>query len=164
VIEATTFGHRYDDPFFFLSTPSLNADSGVLAPTGSTTVQINVASDFDWFATAAREGRHERERARVAEEIVTAVERRLLPGLRQHRVVQEAWSPVDLAARVGLDRGGMYGARLDFANRVLHRVSPSTPFGNLHLTGATAGGPGIQGVVGAGVRLADQLIGQTTTG
>jgi phytoene dehydrogenase-like protein len=157
-IDRTTLGHRYDDPFFFLSTPSLYADPGVLAPPGGTTVQINVASDFDWFATAAREGRHERETARIAEDIVAAVERRLLPGLRRHRVVQEAWSPVDLAARVGLERGGMYGARLDFQNRVLRRVSRHTPFRNLYLTGATAGGPGLQGVVGASVRLVAELL------
>ena len=158
-IERTTLGHRYDDPFFFLSTPSLNTDSGVLAPTGCTTLQVNVASDFDWFATAAREGRHERETARIAEEIVAAIERRLGLELRRHRVVQEAWSPVDLAARVGLERGGMYGARLDFTNRVLHRVSSHTPFKNLSLTGATAGGPGLQGVVGSSMRLVERLLG-----
>jgi phytoene dehydrogenase-like protein len=121
-------------------------------------VQINVASDFDWFATAAREGRHERERVRIADEIVAAVERRLQLELRRHCVVQEAWSPVDLAARVGLERGGMYGARLDFSNRVLHRVSQRTPFENLSLTGATAGGPGLQGVVGASLRLVERLL------
>jgi phytoene dehydrogenase-like protein len=131
----------------------------VLAPAGSTTVQINVASSFDWFAAAARDGRHAQETARITEAIVTAVERRLLPDLRRHRVVQEAWSPVDLAAHVGLERGGMYGARLDFPNRVLHRVSPQTPFANLYLTGATAGGPGLQGVVGAGTRLVERLLG-----
>lgn len=157
-IERTTLEHRYDDPFFFLATPSLYADPGVLAPPGGTTVQINVASDFDWFATAAREGRHARETARIAEEIVAAVERRLLPDLRRHRVVQEVWSPVDLAARVGLERGGMYGARLDFQNRVLRRVSRHTPFRNLFLTGATAGGPGMQGVVGASLRLVAELL------
>ena len=157
-IDRTIVGHRYDDPFFFLSTPSLYADPGVLAPAGGTTVQINVASDFDWFATAAREGRHERETARVAEEILSAVERRLLPDLRRHRVVQIAWSPVDLAAHVGLERGGMYGARLDFQNRVLHRVSSRTPFENLYLTGATAGGPGLQGVVGASMRLIEGIL------
>jgi phytoene dehydrogenase-like protein len=162
-IERTTLGRCYDDPFFFLSTPSLYAEPGALAPPGNTTVQINVASDFDWFATAAREGRHARETTRIAEEIVTAVERRLVPGLRQHRVVQEAWSPLDLAARVGLERGGMYGARLDFANRVLHRVSPRTPFENLSLTGATAGSPGLQGVVGTSIRLVERLLGHAVS-
>jgi phytoene dehydrogenase-like protein len=160
-IDRTIVDHHYDDPFFFLSTPSLYADPGVLAPAGSTTVQINVASDFDWFATAARDGRHARETARIADEILTAVERRLLPDLRRHCVVQMAWSPVDLAAHVGLERGGMYGARLDFQNRVVHRVSPSTPFRNLYLTGATAGGPGLQGVVGASMRLVERLLGGT---
>jgi hypothetical protein len=53
----TTVEHQCGDPFVFLSTPSLYADPGVLAPAGSSTVQINVASDFEWFATAAREGR-----------------------------------------------------------------------------------------------------------
>jgi phytoene dehydrogenase-like protein len=151
--------HRYDDPFFFLATPSLYADPGVLAPPGSTTVQINVVSDFDHFTTAASEGRHDAERDRVTEEILGAVERRLLPDLRAHCVVQEAWSPVDLATHVGLERGGMYGARLDFPNRVLHRVSPRTPFQNLFLTGATAGGPGLPGVVGASERLVERLLG-----
>ena len=116
-------GQCGDIGFFFLSTPSLYADSGVLVPAGSTTVQINVASDFEWFATAAREGRHAHETARIAEEILAAVERRLLADLRRYSVAQEVWSPVDLAAHVGLERGGMYGARLDFPNRVLHRVS-----------------------------------------
>jgi len=158
-IERTTVGERYDDPFFFASTPSLYADPGVLAPSGGTTVQINVPSDFEWFARAAREGRHAQETARIAEEIVAAVERRLIPDLARHRVVQEAWSPVDLAARVGLESGGMYGAKLDFRNRVLHRVSQRTPFANLYLTGATAGGPGLQGVVGASCRLVERLLG-----
>ncbi len=158
VIDRSSLEHRYDDPFFFLSTPSLYADPGVLAPPGTTTVQINVASDFDQFASAAREGRHNQEKARVTDDVLTAIERRLLPDLRSHRVVQEAWSPVDLAARVGLERGGMYGARLDFTNRVLHRVSPHTPFDNLYLTGATAGGPGLQGVVGASTKLVERLL------
>ena len=115
-------------------------------------------SDFDWFAAAARAGRHEVETARVADEIVAAVERRLLPDLRRHRIVQEVWSPVDLAAHAGLERGGMYGARLDFQNRVLHRVSRRTPFENLYLTGATAGAPGLQGVVAASTRLVERLL------
>jgi phytoene dehydrogenase-like protein len=109
-VERTTLRHEYGDPSFFLATPSLYADPGVLAPAGHTTVQINVLSDFDWFATAAREGRHETETKRVADEILAAVERRLLPDLCRHCVMQEVWSPVDLAARVGLERGGMYGA------------------------------------------------------
>ena len=158
-IERTTVKHRYDDPFFFLATPSLYADPGVLAPPGGTTVQINVVSDFDAFAAAAREGRHEAETARVADEILAAVERRLIPDLRRHCVVKEVWSPVDLAARVGLERGGIYGARLDFHNRVMHRVSRRTPFANLYLTGATAGTPGLHGVVAASTRLVERLLG-----
>jgi phytoene dehydrogenase-like protein len=158
-VERTTVHHDYEDPSFFLSTPSLNADPGVLAPIGATTVQINVLSDFDWFASRAIEGNHAEETARITEEILGAVERRLLPCLRQHRVVQEAWSPLDLHAKVGLERGGLYGAKLDFQNRVLHRVSRSTPFVNLFLTGATAGGPGLSGVVGASTRLVEKLVG-----
>ena len=65
---------------------------------------------------------------------------------------------MDLARHTGLARGGMYGARLDFLNRVLHRVSPQTAFENLYLTGATAGGPGLQGVVAAGTRLVETLL------
>ena len=158
-VERTTLHHEYGDPSFFLATPSLYADPGVLAPAGHTTVQIVVLSDFDWFATAAREGRHEAEAKRVADEILTAIERRLLPDLRSHRLMQEVWSPVDLAAHVGLERGGVYGARLDLQNRVLHRVSRRTPFKNLYLTGATAGAPGLQGVVGASMRLVERLLG-----
>ena len=111
VIGRTTKAHCYEDPFFFLSTPSLYADPGVLAPPGCTTVQINVASDFDFFDAAMRQGTHAREKDRVTREILRAVERRLIPDLAQHCVVQEAWSPVDLAQRVGLSRGGMYGAQ-----------------------------------------------------
>jgi phytoene dehydrogenase-like protein len=157
-VERTTMAHDYRDPSFFLATPSLYADPGVLAPANQTTVQINVLSDFDWFATAMREGRHEAESARVAGDILAAVERRLLPGLGGHVVVQEAWSPVDLAAHVGLERGGMYGARLDLQNRLFHRISPRTPFENLYLTGATSGAPGLQGVVGASMRLVGRLL------
>jgi phytoene dehydrogenase-like protein len=84
--------------------------------------------------------------------------------LRRHRVVQEAWSPVDLAANVGLERGGIYGARLDFQNRVVRRVSRRTPFENLFLTGATAGGPGLHGVVGASMRLVERLLAPGASG
>jgi len=158
VLARTMKEHGYEDPFFFLSTPSLYADPGVLAPIGCTTVQINVGSDFDYFAAAESRGTHAREKARVTEEILRAVERRLIPGLTQHCVLQEAWSPVDLARKTGLPRGGMYGARLDFENRVLRRVSQRTAFKNLFLSGATAGGPGLQGVVAASTRLVDLLL------
>ncbi len=158
VLARTMKEHNYEDPFFFLSTPSLYADPGILAPPGCTTVQINVGSDFDYFAAAQREGRHAVEKARVTAEILAAVERRLLPGLTRHCVVQESWSPVDLALKVGLPRGGMYGARLDFENRVLRRVSQRTAFENLFLTGATAGSPGLQGVVAASTRLVQSLL------
>jgi len=55
-LDRTMRGHFYEDPFFFLSTPSLYADPGVLAPPGCTTVQINVASSFDYFDAAMRHG------------------------------------------------------------------------------------------------------------
>ncbi len=150
--------HCYDDPFFFFSTPSLYADPGVLAPPGCTTVQINVASSFDYFEEAMRQGTHASEKERVTTEILRAVERQLIPYLTKHCVVRESWSPVDLASRTGLARGGMYGARLDFTNRILRRVWPQTEFENLFLTGATAGGPGLQGVVAAGTKLVDDLL------
>lgn len=56
----------------------------------------------------------------------------------------------------------IYGARLDFTNRVLRQVSQRTPFDNLSLTGATAGGPGLQGVVGASLRLVERRLNQTS--
>lgn len=157
-IDRTMKEHRYDDPFFFLSTPSLYADPGVLAPPGCTTVQINVASSFDYFDDAMRQGTHASEKARVTAEILAAVERQLIPDLMKHCLVQEAWSPVDLASHAGVARGGMYGARLDFVNRVIRRVPQQTEFANLFLTGATAGGPGLQGVVAASKRLVEELL------
>lgn len=157
-IRRTLEDHDYSDPFFFLSTPSLVADPGVLAPEGCTTVQINVGSDYDYFAAALERGDHDKVKERVTRAILDAVCRRLLPDLDAHCVVQEAWTPVDLARRTGLARGGMYGARLDFTNRVIHRVSRRTDYENLYLTGATAGGPGLQGVVAASMRLADRIL------
>ncbi len=157
-VERGTREHRYEDPFFFLSTPSIYTDPGVLAPVGCTTVQINVASDFDYFDAAVQQGTHAIEKARVTGEILRAVERRMIPELTKHCVVQDAWTPVDLAQRVGLVRGGMYGARLDFQNRVMRRVSQRTAYKNLSLTGATAGGPGLQGVVAASMRLVERLL------
>lgn len=157
-INRTMKEHRYDDPFFFLSTPSLYADPGELAPPGCTTVQINVASSYDWFDQATLRGTHESDKKKITAQILRAVERRLIPDLTRHCVVQEAWSPVDLARNAGLARGGMYGARLDFLNRVIRRVPQETAFRNLFLTGATAGGPGLQGVVAASVRLVEKLI------
>ena len=75
-IDRSVSENLYDDPFFFLSTPSLYADPGALAPLGGTTVQVNVPSSFDFFEAANRNGKHAQEKARVAEEILTAVERR----------------------------------------------------------------------------------------
>ncbi len=158
VIDRTMNGHSYEDPFFFLSTPSLYADPGVLAPPGCTTVQIDVASSYDYFEEAEQRGAHDSERQRVTEEIVRAVQRRRVPGLAGHIVVREAWSPLDLSRRTGLARGGMYGARLDFINRVIRRVPQRTDYANLFLTGATAGGPGLQGVVSASTRLVEKLL------
>lgn len=158
VIERTLTQHDYDDPFFFLSTPSLYADPGVLAPPGCTTVQINVGSDYDYFRAAVERGDHEEEKERVARKILAAVERRMIPELTRHCVVQEAWTPVDLASRTGLSHGGMYGARLDFTNRVVRRVSQRTAYENLFLTGATSGGPGLQGVVASSMRLVERLM------
>lgn len=159
-IDRSASENLYDDPFFFLSTPSLYADPGALAPLGGTTVQVNVPSSFDFFDAANRNGTHAQEKARVAEEILTAVERRCLPEVKSHCVVHEAWSPFDLARNVGLPRGGMYGARLDFENRVLRHVRAETQFENLFLVGATTGGLGLHGAVAAGTRLVKSLLGK----
>lgn len=152
--------HDLDDPWLFLSTPTLHSDAPGLAPEGEQILEVATSCDYEHFAALQRQSRaaYTKEKVRVRDRILEILEERYIPGLRSHLAMKVAGTPLTNEHYCRAPRGNAYGSNLS-ADAIWPRVPNDTPFANLYLVNASAGFPSVGGTMGAGLRLADQLLG-----
>ncbi|MEL6912037.1 MAG: NAD(P)/FAD-dependent oxidoreductase, partial [Cyanobacteria bacterium J06598_4] len=96
----------------------------------------------------------------VYKEVMTSV-RDLIPDIDKHIRMKIFGTPTTSEHFLGQPEGNMYGAKLIPQQIGLNRLGYKTELHNLFLVGATAGYPGIPGVIGNGMDVAELLTGQT---
>jgi all-trans-retinol 13,14-reductase len=154
-------GERNDlsDPWLFLSTATLHSGEPGLAPPACQTLQVAThASYSEWSALRDRDPRaYRREKKRLRENLLDVIEERFIPGLRDHIDVFALGTPTTNERYVRAPHGNSYGAELT-PQHVTTGRRPLQALENLWLVNATAGWPSVAGTVGAGSRLAHQLL------
>jgi phytoene dehydrogenase-like protein len=141
-------GQCPSEPVLFLSPNSLKDDPGVLAPEGSSTLEIMTGMPYSLFERfrerplGNRGEDYQRVKDRMTEWVLESVERRW-PGLVGDVVVREVSSPLTSESYTRAVRGGAYGPAMTPSQYGLRRFRTTTPVSNLFLAGAGVFGDGI---------------------
>ncbi len=148
----------FQDPWLFISTPTLHTDVPGLAPPNGQVLVVATACPHEPFRELReRDARlYRKEKRRIKERILDVLEEHYIPGLRKHLAIQVAGTATTNEWYCGSPRGNAYGAALTPAN-AMRRVPMKTPLRNLFLCNASAGWPSVAGTIGSGMRLHQML-------
>lgn len=128
-------------PWLFVSSNSIKDDSGVLAPAGSSTLEVTTFLSFDMFRRwdgippGQRGPEYQALKRQVAERMLSELDRHW-PGLVGDVEVQEYATPLTNVDYVGAVQGGGYGPAATPSQWGPFRFSTGTPIQNLFLAGA----------------------------
>jgi all-trans-retinol 13,14-reductase len=154
----------------YITTASLKDPSNPLtAPPGCTNLQIMTLAPLDYSVWNVERGpasgghyhrdpEYRRRKQALCDRLIDATEK-VIPGLREHLVWQEAATPVSQERFTRSTGGTSYGIEMSTDQAGPLRVGPRTEIPGLFLCGAsTPGGPGIAGVLRSGVDAAGQVL------
>jgi phytoene dehydrogenase-like protein len=148
-----------DDPWLFMSTPTLHTSAPGLCPPGDQILELVTGAPYAHFAELRERDRkrYNLEKKRLRERMMSVVEERFVPNLSKHVVMRVMGTPATNARFCFAPEGNAYGAELTPANVRWSRLAAETPLENLWLVNATAGYPSIGGTVAAGLALFGKL-------
>jgi all-trans-retinol 13,14-reductase len=148
--------HDLQEPWLFMSTPTLHTDHPGLCPDGHQILELATSADYGWFkALRDRDRRaYNVEKKRIRERMIAVVERDYVPGLGKHLAIQVMGTPATNERFCAAPLGNAYGSALTPKN-VSRRVPKTTPLENLWIVNATAGFPSIGGTVKSAIELVD---------
>ena len=151
-----------DDPWLFLSTPTLHSDAPGLCPPGHQILEVATCADHAYFADLRQRDRraYNAEKKRIRERILDVLEASYVPHLRDHLAMRVMGTPVTNERFCRAPAGNAYGAALDPAHVTLERRPFRSQLGNLWMANATAGLPSVAGALGAGMKLYGELTGE----
>jgi all-trans-retinol 13,14-reductase len=153
--------HDLDDPWLFMSTPTLHTDAPGLCPPGHQILEVATCADYAQFAELRCRDRraYNVEKKRIRERILDVIEARYVPRLRDHLALRLVGTPATNERFCWAPAGNAYGAALMPEHVTLGRRPFRTQLDNLWMANATAGLPSIAGAIGAGMRLYGELTG-----
>jgi phytoene dehydrogenase-like protein len=166
-----TRGEMPDVPFLYVATASRkDPDNLRLAPPGHSNIQLMTIAPPQpafWRVSAddVRAGTYEASegyqavKSELMHRMIAAAER-VIPGLRDHVVFQEAATPLTQTRYTGATDGTSYGIAATPGQFLERRPGAATPIAGLFLAGASMrAGHGIVGAMTSGVQAADRVLG-----
>jgi phytoene dehydrogenase-like protein len=146
---APAFEDRFtDNPFFFLTAPTLKDPETKRAPEDHHTLELITfvpsAPFRPWFdkPTMKRGPAYEALKAEVADRLLDSAEQ-YVPGIREHTLVKEAATPATVWHFVRGRDGGIYGPDHGPDQTVPRRIPTDIGVPGLYLAGASIYGAGI---------------------
>ncbi len=135
------------------------------SPAGKNTLNVLTLQGYDhWQKYEAdyfkgKKSAYNAEKERMADLLIDAAEKRLLPGLRAAIEVKEIGTPLTNTRYTSNYHGAIYGWDQTPQNSGQKRVPHTTPIKNLYLAGAwTSPGHGYGGVIGSGLECFGQIM------
>jgi all-trans-retinol 13,14-reductase len=129
------------------------------SPPRKNTINIIVLQGYDHWQKyeedywKGNKAEYKKEKEKLADLLIDAVEKTLLPGLRQAIEVKEIGSPLTNVRYTRNYRGAIYGWDQTLNNSGLRRLPHKTPIKNLYLSGAwTSPGHGYGAVIPSGLQ------------
>jgi len=150
---------NFENPWVFLSTPTLHTKDPSHAPAGCQILELASYTEFKPFKDAQDSSYKDYYKMKddVANKMIDLVEKRFIPNLRDHiriKVVGTSATNLDFCLAPG---GNAYGSRLIPKNMSGSRLKSKTPFTNLKWCNASSGWGGMYGTARTGVNLYMEL-------
>lgn len=154
-------GEVADDPFFFLSAPTLKDPDGQRAPEGVHTIELFTFVPQDMFAPwldapyKKRGEDYDALKDELADRVIRGAER-YVPGLSGRLLWKEAATPATIWHFVKGRDGGIYGPEHTPDQVGIRRLMPSIGIPGLYLAGASVVGCGVMACMSSGMMAAGQ--------
>lgn len=152
---------NFENPWIFLSTPTLHTKEGGTTPGPNQQIlEIAAYTEYQPFKDAQDKSYAEyaKLKQRVAERMIDIVEKKYVPNLRKHIVVKTIGTSVTNEDFVLTPTGNAYGSHMNPA-QVSSRLKAKTPFDNFFWCNASSGWAGMYGTVSTGMSLYMDLTG-----
>ncbi|PIQ76243.1 hypothetical protein COU78_04760 [Candidatus Peregrinibacteria bacterium CG10_big_fil_rev_8_21_14_0_10_49_24] len=152
---------NFDNPWIFMSTPTLHTNDESNSPKGHQILEIASYTEYQPLKEAQEKGYadYDRLKDKIAGRMIEIVEERFIPNLRNHITVKVVGSSVTNEDFCLSPFGNAYGSRLTPSYYTTDRLKADTPFTNLHWCNASSGWAGIYGTVLTGSGLYSKLTG-----
>ena len=147
--------HAFDNPWFFISTPTLHTKKTGTAPKGCHVMEIATVTGYDVFKNMQKKSYKEYNQAKMAlaDKMLDLVETYYVPDLRKHIAVKVIGTPVTHEDFCVAIRGNAYGSNMTPEQMGLGRLKAKTSFQNFFWCNASSGYAGIYGTVATGMNL-----------
>ncbi len=149
---------RQEPKMMYLNAPTLVQGTNGDAPIGGATVTAFAPCSYRMMSEATRRGEGEALRGEHTRQLLDAIERRFIPGLRDSLAVVHLRTPDDNERLFQAPGGAIYGRAMD-PREVWTKVPFKGMLPNLYFVGAYISFAGIASVIHAACRVYQELTG-----
>jgi phytoene dehydrogenase-like protein len=135
------------------------------SPAGKNTLTVMTLQGFDHWRPfemdywRGRKSAYRAEKERIANALIQAAEKTVLPGLSKAIEIKEIGTPLTNVRYTGNYRGAIYGWDQTLNNSGIRRLPHKTPIRNLYLSGAwTSPGGGYAAVIPSGLECFGEIM------
>lgn len=152
---------NFENPWFFLSTPTLHSSEPGIAPEGGQILEIATFTEYDYLKELQDNDylEYNRKKMELANRLIELVEEHHIPNLREHIAVKAIGSPVTNEDFCMATKGNAYGSVLTPKNISINRLKAQTPWKNFWWCNASSGFGGMHGTAHTGMQLYMDLSG-----
>ena len=152
---------NFENPWVFMSTPTLHTEEGGTAPDGTQILEIASYIEYEPFKKLQDEGYNEYNKFKwkIANRMMDIVEEKYIPNLRDHITLRVVGTPVTNEDFCLATKGNAYGANLTPENVTADRLKANSPWDNFYWCNATSGWGGFYGTASTGMNLYQQITG-----
>jgi all-trans-retinol 13,14-reductase len=149
-------------PWIFMSCPTMKSDEPGMAPKGNHVLEIATVCPYEPFKQLhdTDPKAYKAKKREFYKEIMVSV-RDSIPDVDDYIRMKVFGTPTTSEYYLGQPQGNIYGAKLSPRQVGLSRLGYRTELPNLFLVGATAGYPGVPGVISNGMNVAELVTGRS---
>ncbi|QLE55991.1 NAD(P)/FAD-dependent oxidoreductase [Nostoc sp. TCL26-01] len=152
----------FSHPWIFLSCPTMKSPEPGMAPPGHHILEIATICPYEPFEHLYKNdaAAYKAKKKEVYQQIMQTV-RELVPDIDHYIRMKVYGTPTTTEFYLGQPQGNIYGAKLVPQQVGLNRLGYTTELPNLFLVGASAGYPGVPGVIGNGMNVVELMTGKS---
>jgi phytoene dehydrogenase-like protein len=149
----------YSAPSFAVTVPGLLTNDGSDAPEGQQIMEFITVANYQrfWDLKASSPAAYRRKKREITDSMINVMERRYIPGLRDHITFLVSGSPTTNERYCWSPAGNSYGSNMIPENIGPGRLNHKTSLKNFYFCNASSGYAGFAGTIWTGANLYEIL-------